>query len=59
MQKGMSESGSLIGMNSCRFGVCFGFDFLVYKSHICALCVLLQQSDFCRSSTVVVVVAEV
>ena len=35
------------------------YTILVYKSHIYALCVLLQQSDFSRSPTFVVIVAEV
>ena len=58
--KHMSETESLVGMNSCRFGVYFVlvpiFFFFFggggggggrgYKSHINALRVLLQQSYF-------------
>ena len=46
----VSETESLVGMNSFRFGVYFAlvpiFCVCVYKSPIYALHVLLQQSDF-------------
>ena len=57
----MSERESLVGLNSCRFEIHFVLVLIfgVYRRHIYALCVSLQQSKFSRSPTFVVIIAEV
>ena len=54
------ERESLVGMNSCRFEIYFALVSVVWFTKVTfMLCVLLQQSNFSRSPTFVVIVAEV
>ena len=54
MRTSVSETESLVSMNSCRFGVYF----VLVPSHLRSAC-LVATVLFSRSSTFVVTVAEV